>query len=508
MIDTAPWVRHLTPLTSSRVHYAGAVELVVRGLYRSDLMPWQRHVAQLNTEQLADGSWAYQLVLVTVPRQAGKTTLRGPLQLHRCMARPMARCWITAQTRGDARDLVVSEWGQRWRRSPFAPLARLRESQGSEGLYFAASTGSSFRVFAPDEGGLDGKANEAVDVDEAWKFDAVKGAALDNSILPTFLTTGGQLGLVSTAGTARSVWLRQKLKAARAHLAAGLDTGTALIELGLPNAAIAGEVRQLLEDGRTGTGPDFDRAVDLLAAHNPAHGYTLRRDALTAGVRVMLADPLEGVDGVMRAYGNWWTESARTLVPPDVIKAATADDDRLETVPARAALGVGVGLDGVDTAVVACWRDASGRPALRVLEHVAGTLDGVGVLTEQAHARAWAGKACAGTGPVLDVVDAGERASSRAGRPYRIDRLADKDYATACRQVLALLRAKGGPQLLIDGHPAMVAALEGVGTRTLGDGGWAWSRGESEQSIAALEAGTAALWAYDHAPELGMPGTR
>lgn len=500
-IERAPWVRHLTPTTGSRSHYADAVATVARGLYGSDPMPWQRHVAQLNTELLPDASWAYQLGVVTVPRQAGKTFLRFPVAAHRCLAKPLARCWYTAQTRQHARDTLVEEYGARWRRSPFSSLAKLRESQGSEGLYFTSSTSSSYRVFSPDEGGLDGKANELVDVDEAWKHSAVVGAALDNSILPTFNTTGGQLVVVSTAGTAASAYLNAKVAAARAALAAGLDHGTFLVELGLP-LRLAGDVRELLSHGPSGD--RFDRAVQLLAEHNPAYGYTLRLDALANGVRAMMADPLEGVDGALRAYGNIPSQTAEVLVPAAVIERTTVAD--FPPVPARAALGVGVGLDGADTALVAAWRDQAGRPHLRTLAHVDGTLDGVGELREHATGRSWAAKACAGEGPVLEVVDAAERAERRAGdrgRPFRITRLAAKDYGTACRQTLALFLA-----LVVahDGHPALVASLESVAKRPSADGGWSWGRGASAASIATLEAATAALWAFDHAPELGLPG--
>lgn len=500
-IDRAPWVRYLTPLTGSRAHYGDAIATVARGLYGSDPMPWQQHVAQLNTELLSDASWAYQLGVITVPRQAGKTFLRFPIAAHRCLAKPLSRCWYTAQTRQHARDTLVEEYGARWRRSPFSRLAKLRESQGSEGLYFTSSTSSSYRVFSPDEGGLDGKANELVDVDEAWKHNAITGAALDNSILPTFNTTGGQLVVVSTAGTAASAYLNDKVKAARAAHEAGLDHGTFIVELGLP-LALAGDVRALLDHGPAG--PKFDRAVQLLAEHNPAHGYTLRLDALANGVRAMMADPLQGVDGALRAYGNIPSVTAEVLIPAAIVTRTKVEP--FPAVPARAALGVGVGLDGVDTALVAAWRDQAGRPHLATLAHVDGTLDGVAELREHATGRRWAARACAGEGPVLEVVDAAERAELRAGdrgRPFRVDRLAAKDYATACRQLLALFLAA---VVAHDNDPAMVAALESVAKRTTLEGAWAWGRGASAASIATLEAATAALWAFDHAPELGMPG--
>lgn len=502
-------VLHLTPVTPGRPHYAEAVGKVQRALVGSPPMPHQEHFHRLSTEMLEDGSWAYQTILKFVPRQAGKTTGDFPLEVHRCIVRPLARCQFTAQTRQAARDTVVDEWGARFRRSPFGRLGKVRQSQGSEGIYFTGTTDASLRVFPPEEGGLDGKANERVTVDEPWKIDPITGAALDNSILPTFNTTGGQLTMISTAGTARSTWLRGYVEQGRAAVAAGLNTGTAILEYGLPEDLVD-VVRELLSRGASGK--DFDRAVQLLAEHNPAHGYTLRVDALANGIRAMLANPEEGgADGVLRAYGNVWTTTSVVLIPPSVMKAATLEGLADATLPDTAALGVGVGLDGADTAVVAAWRDHTGRPFWRVVEHVAGTLDGVELVRAYATSRQWHAIASAGAGPVLEVVDAAERAERRRGddaQPFAVARLANTEYGTAAQQVLALLLAPDGPILRHDGHPALLASAEGVVKRLIGDGAWAWGRVGSEGSIATLEAATVALWAFDHVDELGVPAAR
>lgn len=153
---------NLTPITQGRRHYAPGVAAVHRALWGADPMPHQAHLQRLATEQLEDDSWAYQTLVMTIPRQGGKTSGLGPLLLHRCMTRPLARVQFTAQTRQDARDIVIDEWAARFKRTPFARLAKVRASQGSEGVYFTGSTDASLRVFPPEAGGLDGKANEIV----------------------------------------------------------------------------------------------------------------------------------------------------------------------------------------------------------------------------------------------------------------------------------------------------------------------------------------------------------
>jgi hypothetical protein len=150
------------------------------------LAPWQQLVADVATERLDDGSWAYQVVVVTVPRQSGKTTLITPFASHRCLICPDALTWYTAQTRQDARD-NFGEAVKLLKRSPLRPpRTKVRLSNGSEGVTYPG--GATWRVFAPTPDALHGKANEQVTVDEAWAFDGVRGLALEQAILPTFTT--------------------------------------------------------------------------------------------------------------------------------------------------------------------------------------------------------------------------------------------------------------------------------------------------------------------------------
>lgn len=483
---------NLTPITEGRRHYAPAVAAVHRALWGADPMPHQAHLQRLATEQLEDDSWAYQTLVMTIPRQGGKTSGLGPLLLHRCMTRPLARVQFTAQTRQDARDIVIDEWAARFKRTPFARLAKVRASQGSEGVYFTGSTDASLRVFPPEAGGLDGKANEIVAADETWKITPATGLALDNSIMPTFTTTGGQFLMVSTAGTAQSTWLLDTITQGRDAVAAGMRTGVALLEYGLP-AELVPRVRDLLSGGAFG--PGIAEAVQLLAEHNPAYGYTLRLDALTNGVRKMLADPTDGVDGVLRAYGNVWARTVQVLIPLHLF------DDAPPAAPSpgeRAALGVAVGIDRDDVALVAAWRDHTGRPHLRV-QHHAPTLQGAAAaLADQTRARPWAGIGCVAAGPVLELVDAAEQRH----RAHRVTRLPSGDYSTATAQALAMLADQVAAH---DHHAALRSAVENAALRRLGDGARAWSRQGSAGSIAALEAATVALWVLDHAPSWELP---
>ena len=51
-------------------------------------MPWQRYVADVACELDPEhpGEWWYHTVMVSVPRQAGKSDLVGAIHLHRMLA--------------------------------------------------------------------------------------------------------------------------------------------------------------------------------------------------------------------------------------------------------------------------------------------------------------------------------------------------------------------------------------------------------------------------------------
>jgi hypothetical protein len=94
--------KYATPRIPSRRTLGGAIARIADALGKPP-MPWQQLVYDVATEVDDDDRLVYELVLITVPRQSGKTTLVGPVQLHRVMTNPGIRCFYTAQTGKDAR---------------------------------------------------------------------------------------------------------------------------------------------------------------------------------------------------------------------------------------------------------------------------------------------------------------------------------------------------------------------------------------------------------------------
>lgn len=442
------------------------------------LMPWQRQVADVATELLPDGSWAYRVIVVTVQRQAGKTALLGPKNVHRCIVKQGARTWLTAQRRQDARD-TWADIAQRVRKSPLGSRVTSRRSNGSEALTFP--TGSTFRVFAPSEDALHGKANESVDVDEAWAFDAAQGAALEQAILPTFTTTGGQLWIVSTAGTIESAWLRSYVDRGRDAVEAGRRDTIAYFEWSLDEddvaTVMAGLDSEATEEQRAAA------FAAVLAAH-PANGYTLRVDALEQAAATM--SPGE----FLRAYGNVWTRTADRVIPEHLWLARRAEHWPAP-MPGSVALAFDVAIDRSSAAIVAAWRDSPVGPMrYDVIESHDGDswlADRVVQLRDK-----WRPLAVGhdDSGPARDIADELQR------RGVELIATNSRELATACAAFLSSVR---NARMEHHGQPALDDAVEVAAQRPLGDG-WAWSRRSSAGSIAPLTAATVAGWAYDHRP--------
>ncbi|WP_189825330.1 terminase large subunit domain-containing protein [Streptomyces finlayi] len=309
------------------------------------LMPWQRQVADTALEvDPATGLLRHRLVLVTVPRQSGKTALLRALFAHRCLSVRDASCWLTAQTRNDARD-VWMECAKRVDRSVIAPLATIRRTNGSESVSWR--TGSEFRIFAPSEDGLHGKSTDLVGVDEVWAFSTEQGATLTQAIVPTQATKpAAQIWLVSTAGTARSGWLRSLVDQCREALRTGAPSPAAFFEWSIP------------EDTA-----DLDD-LDVYAAHHPALGHTISMSALEQARAAM------GVSEFARAYGNYWTTSTTFAINPALWDRAQTIEKFAPRSPVSFAVEVAADRSG--GVIVSAGRLASGVAAVEVVEHRGG----------------------------------------------------------------------------------------------------------------------------------------
>jgi len=422
-------------------------------------MPWQRHAADVGGELLPDGRPAYSVVVVSVPRQAGKSVLGRAVCVEGLTSRPEARVWSTAQTRNAGRDRWL-DGARALRRSPaLGHVTDLRLANGSESV--TLPNGSTWRPFAPLPDALHGETSTRVLVDEAWSFDKVRGTELVQAIMPTGLTVPTfQLWIVSAAGDESSEFLADLLDAGIAGAASG--------------SGVAAIVWQADTDPHA---PDLvERVID---AH-PALGHTVTADAIRTASDVM--DPSE----FLRAYGNVWTATSGTLFPGDKVDAVRVEATGAPTRPPRIALAADVAPDRGSASIAAAWNLDDGSPdTVGIVAH------GSGVSWVVDAARSLTGR----YGVPLTVDPIGPTAgladdARRAGIPLRT--LVTRDVTTAAAD---LLDAVTSVDVALVSDSSLDAALSIAARRSVGRDSWAFDRRGTAGDLSPLVAASHALYA-------------
>jgi len=200
-------------------------------------MPHQRLIADVGGEfDPVTGIPYYREIIVTVPRQTGKTTVFLTFQIHRCTAPRWAqpqRSAFTAQSGKDARDKFLDELFPLIRRSrALRPLvARIYEGMGNEFIRF--TNGSLIRLLSTSTSSGHSKTLHQAVLDEIWHD---QDSRREQGLRPAMITIAdAQLLICSTAGNATSVVLERKVEQGRAAVAEDSGHGTAFFEFSAPD---------------------------------------------------------------------------------------------------------------------------------------------------------------------------------------------------------------------------------------------------------------------------------
>ncbi|WP_040426495.1 terminase large subunit domain-containing protein [Corynebacterium mastitidis] len=429
-------------------------------------MPWQEWAADVIGEVTPEGLPRWPMVVISVPRQSGKTTLLLAACIHRMMTGRRKKVWSTAQTGQKARkkwleqvEIMESEV------FPLRSLFKAKKAAGSEQLTFTRLN-STFSPHPPNEESLHGEQSDLNFIDEAWVFDDAEAQALMQAIVPTQTTRrGAQTIVVSTMGTARSTWFHGLVDKAKQP-----SSGIALLEWGIDPG-------------------DDPTDLGLVASHHPAFGHTMDMAALERAAKQLV--PME----FARAYGNLRTgardrfipltawQSAESTVPiPDtclVVFGAAVDYQRTETAIAACAV-----VDGVPTIEMIDVRPGTGWATDRLIE-----------LRERHDTPPPVVDPIGPSGPLFDQL------KQRGHEPPAFNVRA---LTSSCADLLDRITRTdsdglAAPEVRIRPHQALDLAAELAEQRRVGDA-WAWERRRAAGSIAALEAATLALYGALHRP--------
>jgi hypothetical protein len=411
-------------------------------------MPWQQMIADVASEiDETTGLPAFREVVVTVPRQSGKTTLVLAWELHRClMWGRMQRVAYTAQTGSDARRKLIDDQAPLLLGSPFkVAVDKVHKAQGNEAIVF--KNGSRIDVLASTDSAGHGRTLDLPILDEVF---ADADDRREQALLPAMATRpDAQLFVVSTMGTEASAYLNRKVETGRALVVEDANSGLAYFEWSAD------------------VGADIDDPKTWWSCM-PALGHMISEET----VRHARTTMSEG--DFRRSMLNQKTVSDERVVPVSVWNSACSDDVRPD-----GKLRFGFDVNSERSAASIVVADADGRCELIDFQEGLGWC--VDRLVELA--RKWEAPI------VLDSFGpAGSFADELVSRGVNVTRYSTREMAYACGQLFDRL-ADG--RVKVRRHQVLDDAVAGARRRATGDA-WVWARKDGDTDVSALVALTLA----------------
>jgi hypothetical protein len=415
-------------------------------------MPWQQLVADVGTELVEDESGrlvpAWREVVVTVPRQSGKTTLVLGFEVHRALKWGVGqRVAYTAQTGWDARRKLIDDQAPLLQGSRLnVAVARVLRGAGNEGIIF--KNGSRIDVLASTDSAGHGRTVDLAVIDEAFSDTDDRR---EQALLPAMATKAeAQLLVVSTMGTEASVYLNRKIEAGRQAISDGAERGIAYFEWSAESSA------------------DIDDPETWWSCM-PALGHTITESTVAHARQTMSEGDFR------RAMLNQRTVSDERVIPVDVWQAASSPEIKPEGV-----LRFGLDVNPDRSAAAVCVGDDSLRGELVEFQPGVGwVVDRVVELCSRWNAEL-----------VLDASGpAGSLGDELEARGVRVVRYGGREMAYACGLLFDKL---ADHQVKVRSSDVLDMAVAGAKRRSLGDS-WVWARKDASVDVCPLVALTLAL---------------
>lgn len=467
------------------------------------LMPWQQHVADIALEvDPKTGQLWYDEVIITVPRQSGKTTLIMALMIWRCviMARRLGRQTVTylAQTRQMARRKLEREFVPLLRSAAGfieVPHSRARPGKASEwkpslnngNEHILFGTSSWLQIDAPTEKASHGDVLDMPVIDEAF---AHENDLVEQAVDAANITrTSPQTYVISTAGNQRSSFLWRKVLAGRKAVESK-GTRTCYFEWSVPH----------------------DEAWDdpqVWARFLPALGHTITSERLLARLDKALRNPdavdedgyEPGVEGFRRGYLNQWMRTPKVGVEVQRSEIGAEEwmadvlVDRQSQIVGRPVLGVAVAQDGVSASIVVAGRRSDGLPHVETLLRQPGTWWVEKSLRDMVARHDPVAVGWHSGGPARVLQPDIERAA-KSGARTEIVPMTGREWTAACEAFAQAVREQRVRHL---GDVLLEDAVVGASRREVGSG-WEWDLREARSDITPLVAATAALRTLERQP--------
>lgn len=433
-------------------------------------MPWQQEAADIAGEVDSRGRLCYNEIVITVPRQSGKTTLILSVVIGRADAGAAfggrQRMLYAAQTREDARDKWKEDYLEDMNQvRAIRGRYQVRIANGSEKITWHSSR-STFGPIATKEKSGHGKVLDFGCLDEAFAQD---DGSVEAAWLPAMITRPmAQFWVPSTAGTDLKSYFGEKVEAGRLVTEADIGTGMAYIEYSAPEDAP----------------PD---SPDVWRRCMPALGYTQEIEAIQREFfRMKLND-------FKRAFLNQWVGKVTDLVIPASKWEACQTDEEESPRATRPVFSIDVSVDRANTCISMGAARPDGRAIVRVIDYRPGTGWVVDRIKELRDEYDPAAIIIDGAGPARSLLD---DLVDQYIDPYV---MTAQDMVAACGAFYDATAdpADQGQRVAVYPEPVLDEAVSGAERRELGDA-WAWTRKKSASQgltdISPLVAVTSAYW--------------
>jgi hypothetical protein len=449
------------------------------------LMPWQQYVADVALEVDPETNHlAFRDVVLTVPRQSGKTTLLLAVMVQRALATQAfggaQTIDYTAQNRLYARKKWEDEHVVAVQKSAFGELCRIRKSVAMEAIIW--QNGSRHQIISGTETAAHGEVLDLGVIDEAF---AQRDFRLEQALKPAMQTRDqAQLWVVSTAGDRRSAFLRSKVDAGRELTQRGVNRGICYFEWSAE------------ETDEPGSVDTWKRCMPALK--HPAN------PAGTTSVETVAADFASmDLPEFKRAYLNLWDTRRGAGVIPDDDWAACLR--RTSRVADPVALAFDISPDHRSGAIAAAGVSTADPDAVHVeiVDHRSGTSWMVDRLAELVARHHPSNLICDATGP------AGSLLAALSNHGIEVTVASTRDHINACGALFEAVTGRrpagedgtSRPRRVLHlGQPELDAAVAGADRRQVNDA-WLWTRRSSNADISPLVAVTLARWGHETAPE-------
>jgi phage terminase large subunit-like protein len=444
----------------------------VAAMIGKPLMPWQRYVVDVALEiDPASGRLAYREVVVTVPRQSGKTTLILPLHSWRALAFPAItgqaqRIMYGAQSGVEALEKWEDEHLPLLNNSVLSDQYTVRKANGRQAILW--NNGSIQGLLAGTEKAGHGKTLDLGIQDEA--FALVDGRA-EQSIKPAMITrTSPQYWITSTAGTAKSLYLLDKNDVGRTAVENGVDTGLAYFEWRADlDADPADPATWFSCMPSLGVLPNV--TVEVIRAE-----YLSMKKAEFRRAYLNIADTETELESIIPE--DRWRAS---LDPTSVVDHSRRVAIAVDTNPERSATSI----------AIAGWR-VDGRAHVEIIDHRPGT-GWVPQRIRELKAR-WNPVAVVidPAGPAASVIPDLEQVTAAGKTPFEVIKPNVREAAQAAGDFYDGIMERD--DVRHTGQIQLDTAVAAAQKRPLGDA-WAWARASTSSDISPLVAVTLARWA-------------